>query len=67
MIEVSNVRLPLDAGLPGNEKTVRSCVANALGLKASDVREYQLLKRSVDARKGDVRFVATFAVDVGDC
>ena len=67
MIEVSNVRLPLDAGLPGNEKTVRSCVANALGLKASDVRECQLLRRSVDARKGDVRFVATLAVDVGDC
>ena len=66
MIEVSNVRLPLDAGLPGGEKAVRSSLANALGLKPSDVREYKLLRRSVDARKGEVRFVATFAVDVGD-
>ncbi|MBR0405774.1 MAG: FAD-dependent oxidoreductase [Eggerthellaceae bacterium] len=65
MIEVSNVRLPLDAGLPDSEGIVRSAVANVLGVKTSDVKNLQLLKRSVDARKkGDVGFVATFAVEL---
>ena len=32
MIEVSNIRLPLDAGLPDGEKLVRSAVANVLGV-----------------------------------
>ena len=37
MLEVSNIRLPLEAGLPGNESLVRSSVANALGVKPADV------------------------------
>ncbi len=45
---------------------MRSCIAGALGIAASQVGEYRLLRRSVDARKDQVRFVATFAVDVGE-
>ena len=69
MIEVSNVRLPLDAGLPDGEGIARSAVANALDVKASGLKKLQLLKRSVDARKkGDVGFVATYAVELDpDC
>ena len=67
MIEVSNVKLPLDAGLPDGEKIVVSALANALGVKVCDVCEMQLLKRSVDARKkNDVGFVATYAVALAD-
>ena len=63
MIEVSNVRLPLDAGLPGGERIAKSALANALGVKVGDIVEFSLLKRSVDARKkNDVGFVATYAV-----
>lgn len=63
MIEVSNVRLPLDAGLPGGERIAKSALANALGVKVGDIVEINLLKRSVDARKkNDVGFVATYAV-----
>ena len=65
MIEVAGVRLPLDAGLPGNEKLVTGAAANALGLKAAEISEVKLLKRSVDARKGSVRFIATLAVECG--
>ena len=62
MIEVSNVRLPLDAGLPDGERIVRSSLANVLGVKVSAIADFTLLKRSVDARKkNDIGFVATFA------
>ena len=57
--------MPLDAGLPGNERLVTNAVANAIGLKAADIREVKLLRRSVDARKGGVRFIATVAADCG--
>ena len=65
MIEVSGVRLPLDAGLPGNERLMTTAAANAIGLKAADIHEVKLIKRSVDARKGGARFIATVAVECG--
>lgn len=67
MIEVSNVRLPLDAGLPNGDAIVRSALANVLGVKVSSLMEIKLCKRSVDARKkNDVGFVATYAVGLDD-
>ena len=66
MIEASNIRLPLDTGLPGAERDLRACVANALGVKASELGEVKLVRRSVDARKDSARFVATVAVDVDE-
>ena len=67
MIEVSNIRLPLDAGLPEGEKLVRSALANALGVKVGLIEEVALLRRSVDARKkNEVGFVATYAVGLAD-
>ncbi|MBQ1450149.1 MAG: FAD-dependent monooxygenase, partial [Eggerthellaceae bacterium] len=67
MIEVSNIRLPLDAGLSDGEKLVRSAVANVLGVKVGTITDLKLLKRSVDARKkNDVGFVATYAVGLSD-
>ena len=67
MIEVSNVRLPLDAGLSDGERIMRSAVANVLGIKVADVAEVHLVKRSVDARKkNDIGFVATLAVELAD-
>ncbi|RDB63298.1 FAD-dependent oxidoreductase [Gordonibacter sp. 28C] len=69
MLEVSNVRLPLDAGLPGaaGEELVRAAAARALGVAPADVREVRLIKRSVDARKKrDVHFVATVGVELVD-
>lgn len=65
MIEVSNVRLPLDAGLADGESLERHAVAHALGLDSSDIVRMRLTKRSVDARKkSDVHFVAAFAVEL---
>lgn len=69
MLEVSNVKLPLDAGLPGaaGEALVRGAAAGALGLAAGDVRAVRVLKRSVDARKKrDVHFVAALGVELAD-
>ncbi len=66
MLEVSNVRFSLDAGLPDGERELRASVANALGVKPSDLGEVKLIRRSIDARKDAVRFVATLAVDVDE-
>ena len=66
MIEVSGVRFPLDAGLPQGEREMRSCIAGALGVKPADLGEVRLVRRSVDARKDAVRFVATVAVEVDE-
>ena len=69
MLEVANVRLPLDAGVPGPQAKacVRAAAAGALGVAEGAVRDVRLLKRSVDARKKrDVHFVATLAVQLAD-
>lgn len=69
MLEVPNVKLSLDAGLPDGARLIRRAAACALGVKPVRVEEVRLLKRSVDARKkaaGDVHFVATLGVSLAD-
>ena len=65
MLELSNVRMPLDAGLSGaaGKRVMRRAAARALGVPEGKLAEIRLLKRSVDARKkSDVHFVAALAV-----
>ncbi|MBQ9691103.1 MAG: FAD-binding protein [Eggerthellaceae bacterium] len=65
MIEVSNISLPLDAGLPGAHEQIRQILAKHLHISSGDIIFYKLVRRSVDARKKhNVHFVATFALDV---
>ena len=67
MLEISNLALPLDAGLEGKQadKLVRRAAARALNIPPNDITEIRLLKRSVDARKKhDVHFVATLGVEL---
>lgn len=67
MLEISNLALPLDAGLEGKqaEKLVRRAAARALNIPPSDIAEIRLLKRSIDARKKhDVHFVATLGIEL---
>ena len=66
MIQVANVRMPLDAGLPDGEELQARSIADALGIARERVRSFELLRRSVDARKDEVRFTATFAVELDD-
>ena len=64
MLEISNLRLPLDAGLECGEDIVAGAIAKSLGIERGRIRSLRLLKRSVDARKrNDVHFVATYAFD----
>ena len=63
MLEVSNVRLSLDAGLPEGAALIKAAAAKALGVPAGRIESVRMLKRSVDARKKhDVHFVATLGV-----
>lgn len=67
MLEISNLRLPLDAGLPHGENLVRRRIAKAVGCEPRCIADMRLLKRSVDARKkNDVHFVATYAFSLID-
>ncbi len=67
MLEIANVKLPLDAGLPDahGRKLTRRAAARALNVPPSEIAEIRLFKRSVDARKrNDVHFVATLGVSL---
>ena len=56
MIEVKEIRLPLDGDL-------KTAAAKKLHLPVKEIKEVKLLRRGVDARhKDDVHFVATAAV-----
>ena len=58
MIEVRDVRLPLDGDL-------KTACAKKLGVKGADVLSARLLRRSVDARrKNDVHFLVSAAVSL---
>ena len=67
MLEIANVKLPLDAGLSDahGRKLTRRAAARVLNVPPSEIAEIRLLKRSVDARKrNDVHFVATLGVSL---
>ncbi len=69
MIEVSNLALLLDAGLPGKkaDQLMREAAASALRVQPAEIERVVLLKRSVDARKkSNVHFVATLGVSLRD-
>lgn len=66
MIEISNLRLPLDDGADSAGVGARKAIARAIGVRAGDIDSPVLLKRSVDARKkSDVHFVASYAFSLG--
>lgn len=63
MIEIRNLDLPLSAGGPSGEDTMRRVAAERLRLEVGRIASVRLLKRSVDARhKSNVHFVATLGV-----
>ena len=69
MLEIANVKLPLEAGVPGAkaDALVRAAASAALGVSECEVLGVRTLKRSVDARKKrDVHFVATLGVELTD-
>ncbi len=63
IIEASGISLPLDAALSDGQQLIDQAAAWALGLSQDDVAEAKLVRRSVDARKSGVRFIATLAID----
>lgn len=65
MIEIRNLAVSLDAGLPPLSPELLQIVARRLGVAADQLGEVRLLKRSVDARrKADVHFVVSVAVEL---
>lgn len=67
MLEISNVQLPLDAGLTTASSLLDRAAARALGISANEIASTCVLKRSIDARKKNkVHFVATLGVVLMD-
>lgn len=63
MIEVSGIRLSLDAALPENAGKQVAEVARSLGVSRHDVKSLTLTRKSVDARKkSNVHFTTSFQV-----
>lgn len=67
MIEVSGIRLSLDAALPENKGKQIGEVAQALGIPAKSIEEATLTRKSVDARKkSNVHFTTSFRLRLAD-
>ena len=67
MIEVSSIRLSLDAALPENKGKQIGEVAQALGIPAKSIEEATLTRKSVDARKkSNVHFTTSFRLRLAD-
>lgn len=65
MIDVSGLKLSLDAGLPENHDRALREITKQLGIMPEMLLDAQLLKRSVDARKkSNVHFIATYRLDM---
>jgi uncharacterized FAD-dependent dehydrogenase len=60
-LRISNLRLPVDEP----EENVVRHVAKALGVKATDVQDYRILRKSLDTRnKNQLEFTYNFQVEV---
>lgn len=65
VIEMSNVSLSLDAGLPGNDHLIKEAAAEILRIDVRQIKSICVLKRSVDARKKqNIHFVATLGIEL---
>jgi uncharacterized FAD-dependent dehydrogenase len=65
MLRILNLKLPLEAGAPGNERLVVRAIARKAHVQEDDIVSWRYLKRSVDARrKSSVHYVAQVAVEV---
>lgn len=65
MIDVSGLKLSLDAGLPDGQALALREIARQLGVKPEAIERAQLLKRSVDARKkANVHFTASYRLEL---
>lgn len=65
MIDVSGLKLSLDAGLLDGQSLALREIALQLGVKPGAIERAQLLKRSVDARKkANVHFTASYRLEL---
>jgi uncharacterized protein len=65
MLVLSNVRLPLDAGLIGHEELIEEAISTRLSVAMEDITAFRIMRRSVDARhRSDVCFIARIQVDL---
>lgn len=58
MIRISQIKLPIKH----SEEDIRAAAAKALKLRPEDIRELVIARKSIDARKNDVKYIYTVEV-----
>lgn len=61
MIRISQIKLSIQH----NEMDLKQALAKALKLPVAKITEYQIIKRSIDARKEEVKYIYTIDVKIG--
>ena len=62
MIRVSQLKLPIKH----NNDDIKNAAAKALKLQASKIKEISIVKKSIDARKSDVKYIYTIDILLTD-
>ncbi|HHV11257.1 MAG TPA: NAD(P)-binding protein [Clostridiales bacterium] len=62
MIRISQLKLPIQH----DGEDIKNAAAKALKLPASRIREFNIVKKSIDARKGDVKYIYTVDILLTD-
>lgn len=62
MIRVSQLKLPIEH----SSEDIINAAAKALKLPVSKIKEYNIVKKSIDARKSDVKYIYTIEVILTD-
>ncbi len=65
MIQLSNIKMPLDFGIDNDGRALEDAVARELKIDRKSIKSILMLRRAVDARKkSDVHFVITAIVEL---
>jgi uncharacterized FAD-dependent dehydrogenase len=62
MIRVTQLKLPIKH----NNEDIKNAAAKALKLQISKIKEFSIVKKSIDARKGDVKYIYTIDLLLSD-
>ena len=60
MIKISQIKLPINH----TEEDMRSAVAKLLKLKEKSIKAIHIVKKSIDARKDEIKFIYTVEVEI---
>ncbi len=64
MIKINQIKVSSKLPLDKHEEEITKKLTKKLNIKQSDIKSLEILKRSIDARKDEVNYVYSLAIDV---